>query len=82
VGKVETESVVVQLVEHQVVGHMEHLQLELLFQDKAILEDMVEQDLNSLVEAEVEKDLLEVLELVMAMDQEVQEVPFQQEVRQ
>ena len=77
-----TESVVVQLVEHQVVEHMEHLHLGLLFQDKAILEDMVVQDLNSLVEAEAAKEPLEITELVMVMEQEVQEVLFQQEVRQ
>ena len=77
-----TESVVVQLVEHQVVEHMEHLQQELPFQDKAILEDMVVQDLNSLVEAEAAKEPLEITELVMVMEQEVQEVLFQQEVRQ
>ena len=73
---------VVQLVEHQVVEHMELLHQELLFQDKAILEDMVVQDLNSLVEVEEAKDPLEVLVLVMVMDLVVQEVPSQQEVRQ
>jgi hypothetical protein len=47
-----------------------------------MLEDMVEQDLNSLVEVEVAKDPLEVLEKVMEQVREVLVVLSQQEVRQ
>ena len=42
----------------------------------------MEQDLNSQVEVVVAKEPLETMELVMVMDKEVQEVPFQQEVPQ
>ncbi len=81
VEKVATESVAVQVVD-QVVEHMEQPRQELLFQDKAMLEDLAVQGLNSLAEGAAAKDLLEAMELVMVMDQEVQEVPSQQEVRQ
>ena len=77
-----TELVDHQLVVRQVVEHMEHLQQEPLYLDKVMLEDMVEQDLNSLVEAEVAKDPLEVLEKVMEQVREVLVVLSQQEVRQ